>query len=707
MGANAKNKLSKKQELAPVISKFLFYEGDDSSKSEHNEYIVLKVEIRELLREQKNRQILAEVLLELQKDVSGETLIRLQLLYKSLGLHEDAYKKLKSWRWEVVSKGILELTRMRVEEAYGFITPFINHKRSVVRKQAEIAVVSLRQEGIKHFLDSSRYSVSEWQQLKLLEVIRNFKNFDPPRFRQWLVSSNPDVVLFSLRLIKYYDQNDAVNAILPLIKHKNNEVKIAALECIRQFGYEEALAHLKNIFFQCVPDVKLLILDTIANLGSESDIPFLKSIESKDRNFTIISKSLSAINSISPDTVLPTEGLDETLIDVPDSDEKLVETPINDTDEEFILDVTLDAEHIEERNEIVEEVIAVDTEEMTHIMTQTQELAESLPKPQHNAMSFIVHTDEIDEDLDTQEAVLTENLGTTIYPPTITEVDEADNSEIEEIELTPGELVEATLLKNLHYVPTESIFKTLFVNKENFEKKLLLTTIEFAGDAREIPLLKEIIANEMDKEIKTLAEDVLQTLIGNDETLQEMASRTDENEVFQMLSVFEKLFEEGDKDSKLMLLDQIAILGDHKELLFLNKLIKHKDVQIRKKVITIKCELEAKLGIVKTEECSAHEDVACTSNTSKMVLNAAVTVRNKQRIAMEYAFLSEDLIAEELEEDIPSELTFQLAEKSFAIEDAAEVDKIIAAHRSFTAELEGLLGQLNALPKILKDKFNG
>jgi len=707
MGANAKNKLSKKQELAPVISKFLFYEGDASSKSEHNEYIVLKVEIRELLREQKNRQILAEVLLELQKDVSGETLIRLQSLYKSLGLHEDAYKKLKSWRWEVVSKGILELTRMRVEEAYGFITPFINHKRSVVRKQAEIAVVSLRQEGIKHFLDSSRYSVSEWQQLKLLEVIRNFKNFDPPRFRQWLVSSNPDVVLFSLRLIKYYDQNDAVNAILPLIKHKNNEVKIAALECIRQFGYEEALTHLKNIFFQCVPDVKLLILDTIANLGSESDIPFLKSIETKDRNFTIISKSLSAINSISPDTVLPTEGLDETLINVSDADEKLVDAPIKETDEEFILDVTLDLEHSEEGNEIGEEVIAVETEEMTNIMVQTQELAESLPKPQDSTMSFVVHTDEIDEDSDIQEAVAIENLDAEIYPPKITEVEEMERSEIEEIKLTPDELVEATLLKNLHYVPTESVFKTLFIDKEIFEKKLLLTTIELAGDAREIPLLKEIIANEMDDEIKTLATDVLRTLIGNDKALQEMANNTDENETFQTLSIFEKLFKEGDKDSKLMLLDEIAMLGDRKELLFLNKLIKHKDIQIRKKIVAIKCQLEDRLGIVKTEECEIQQDITCISDTSKMISNAAVTVGNKERIAMEYAFLSEDLITEELEEDIPSEFTFQLAEKSFAIDANAEADKIIAQHRSFTAELEGLLGQLNALPKILKDKFNG
>ncbi|MGB7394299.1 MAG: hypothetical protein WA913_07900, partial [Pricia sp.] len=150
----------RKAELSPMISEFLFYE-DDVDKSEKSKYIELKIEIRELLRDQFNRKVMAEILLDLRKDVSGDTQRRLFKLYQDLGLEKDAFLKLKSWRWEVISKGILELTLMQVEDAYGFIVKFINDRRGTIRKQAEIATVTLKPDGIDYFLDTTKYKISE------------------------------------------------------------------------------------------------------------------------------------------------------------------------------------------------------------------------------------------------------------------------------------------------------------------------------------------------------------------------------------------------------------------------------------------------------------------------------------------------------------------------------------------------------------------
>jgi len=137
----------KKKELAPIISEFLFYDAK-GDKIEKINYIGLKVEIRELIKNNFDRKVLTEILMDLRKDVSGTTRSELFHIYRDLELHKDAYKKLKSWRWEVVSKGILELTQMNVTESYSIITRFINDKRSTIRKQAEIATVSLKEDGI-------------------------------------------------------------------------------------------------------------------------------------------------------------------------------------------------------------------------------------------------------------------------------------------------------------------------------------------------------------------------------------------------------------------------------------------------------------------------------------------------------------------------------------------------------------------------------
>ncbi|WP_273566782.1 hypothetical protein [Maribacter halichondriae] len=237
----------RKDEFSPMISEFLFYD-DNASKDEKTRYIELKLEIRQLLKDDFNRKSLAEILLDLRKDVSGDTQLRLFKLYKDLGLHKDAYQKLKSWRWERVSKGIMELTQMQVVESYNLITKFINDKRSTIRKQAEIATVTLKPDGITYFLDTTRYKISEWQQLKILDVLRNFEDFQPPRFKAWLTSTNRHVVLFALRLIKYYNQNDVNASLVVLVKHKNDQIKTEALKCIKEFNVFEAIETLEIVF---------------------------------------------------------------------------------------------------------------------------------------------------------------------------------------------------------------------------------------------------------------------------------------------------------------------------------------------------------------------------------------------------------------------------------------------------------------------------
>ncbi|MDO6782355.1 hypothetical protein, partial [Marinovum sp. 1_MG-2023] len=85
---------------------------------------------------------------------------------------------------------------------YEQITRFVNGSRGVIRKQSVIAIVSLKDEGINYFLDTTQHKISEWQQLKLLEILQNKKNYNPPRFKNWLFSKNTDTVLFALRLVK-------------------------------------------------------------------------------------------------------------------------------------------------------------------------------------------------------------------------------------------------------------------------------------------------------------------------------------------------------------------------------------------------------------------------------------------------------------------------------------------------------------------------
>ncbi|RRQ48320.1 HEAT repeat domain-containing protein [Maribacter algicola] len=299
----------KKKELSPIVSEFLFYD-ENGDKIEKINYIGLKIEVRELIKHAFDRKVLTEILMDLRKDVSGSTRKELFHIYQDLGLHEDAFKNLKSWRWEIISKGIFELTQMHVEEAYKPITRFINDRRPTVRKQAEIAVVSLKREGITFFLDHTKYKISEWQQLKLLDVVRNQEDYIAPPFRLWLTSKNNHVVLFALRLIKHYNQNDANSSLITLVNHKSNYIKREAIHCIKEFNITEALPVLKSVFDKNSTDIRMHILDAIAEIGSEADLSFLENIEGENYSFMVKNKAVRAINTIKPEAILPTKDIE-------------------------------------------------------------------------------------------------------------------------------------------------------------------------------------------------------------------------------------------------------------------------------------------------------------------------------------------------------------------------------------------------------------
>tara|TARA_R110002049_G_scaffold47596_5_gene137520 strand:- start:155061 stop:157919 length:2859 start_codon:yes stop_codon:yes gene_type:complete len=386
----------RKTELSPMISEFLFYE-DNGLKEDKSNYVALKIEIRELLKNSFNRKVLAEILLDLQKDVSGDTQKRLFSLYQDLGLHKDAFEKLKSTRWQVVSKGILELTSMQVVESYVFITKFINDKRSTIRKQAEIATVTLKPEGIAFFLDTTKYRISEWQQLKLLDAMRKLEDFNPPRFKLWLTSRNKHVVLFALRLVKYYNQNDCNASLIELVKHKNNQIRGEAIKCIKEFNVVAALDVLKLIFWKSNVEVKISVLDAIANLGSEADVAFLKLVENKEFNFSVKSKALSAINAISPESIMPTEGLQNADVSIT----PLTDVKENTTDktEDTLNSKLVDDNHIivlqsEEEREKVSQVAST-LAEKGNDKTSLKEMEEN-----HSTVTSTLSKEELMDSLD-------------------------------------------------------------------------------------------------------------------------------------------------------------------------------------------------------------------------------------------------------------------------------------------------------------------
>jgi HEAT repeat protein len=688
-----------------MICEFLFFEEDGEKKEKIN-YIDLKIQIRELIKNRFDREVLTAVLLDLRKDVNGKTRTELFRVYQDLELHKDAYKKLNSWRWEVVSKGIFELTQMEVIDSYSLITRFINDKRSTIRKQAEIATVSLKEEGINYFLDHTRYKISEWQQLKLLDVVRNKTDYEPPAFRLWLTSKNNHVVLFALRLIKYYNQNDASASLIQLLRHRDNHIKKEAIFCIRDFNVTDAVPVLTTIFWKCTTDVKMYVLEALSQLGTDDDIGFLEDVVTKEVAFTVKGKAITALNTIRPEGVLPTkdivptadfetelEILDATIpvpieTNIHSSEEQLnlqdiperAETVSIDTKQnaEYSLDIkpmeisflpivtedlaeivvkaeensTKEKEHYTDIRELLvyfEEIIPLSGSEELHfeflpIVTgdplsekKAEQLLHELPvtfeevivvdeirteknKPEKNKtekcltsqlrvsfeevivpLSSVVENHKLEEDVKAKlnigwqvekinfsDTIPTEAIShikviydvltlekTFIAKESIPEIDWNSAFEFETIVQS-----QAAITKNENEMEKElwDIPKPLFYDDVALNTIALLEDISEMGDYREIPHLNMLFQQETNAIVKARITELIASFSGVDDTL----LLFEPTMLPERQSVFHNLFEVSDIEAKIILLDEIAEVGDEQEIPLLEKLILSNDLDLQK-----------------------------------------------------------------------------------------------------------------------------
>ena len=167
------------------------------------------------------------------------------------------------------------------------------------------------------FLDDPQKDLSSWDQMKILEEIRE-KKIDIPDFSYWLGSENLSVVGFSLRMIRSFDQRSAYRAVLGLLGHQNDEIRAEVIVTLGELGVREALESLRTKFESENLTNRMLILRAMARIPDESNIDFLKELLKTSGNIQIeAAYALASIPSVG------VKGVQEVLEDLGKDSERI------------------------------------------------------------------------------------------------------------------------------------------------------------------------------------------------------------------------------------------------------------------------------------------------------------------------------------------------------------------------------------------------
>ena len=214
----------------------------------------------------REREIFLESILSLHKSLSGDMREQLRALYLQVDLKSISVEKLKSPHWELKIKGIRELAQMHVKESYPFLQQLAQHPNETVAMEAQLAMISLNEEESLNFLMTLRHPLSEWHQMHLFTMFKDRPVKKLPDFTVWLASHNDSVVMFALKMIRYFNQYESSMAIIRLLRHPSEEVRREVFSLLSEMQEMTSSSLLLDVYENADDQLKteiLLNLDSI------------------------------------------------------------------------------------------------------------------------------------------------------------------------------------------------------------------------------------------------------------------------------------------------------------------------------------------------------------------------------------------------------------------------------------------------------------
>jgi hypothetical protein len=279
-----------------------------------------------------NRQIFIDELRFLHSNLYGETASKLRDMYFNLELHKDSLRKVYSKRWYLKSKGFKEVAQLDVKDANDYISEFVNDKNPIIRVEAQVSLVKLSDEDPLGFLDSLKYTLSDWEMINIYDTLI-YHQIKIDSFEPWLENQNYSVVVFALRMIMLFKHIDAMPKVRQLLFHEHPEIRLAAIKALKPMESEEYIPDLIQLFrdetFRLseiikqyredeknkkIPQKKVRnlddllprkiryeIVDALGNVVSENELSFLSYVaKDPDNSFAIRMLALKTIFSVQP-----------------------------------------------------------------------------------------------------------------------------------------------------------------------------------------------------------------------------------------------------------------------------------------------------------------------------------------------------------------------------------------------------------------------
>jgi hypothetical protein len=214
------------------------------------------------LKKSVNKKIIIEQLYELANIIYGQKQIKLKNVYKYNELQPYMLKKIKNGSRPIKSVYLkyLSIRPFRDNILINF-SKLTVHPNPQIRMYSQLAYISQFSDHALSFLKNYPYRLSEWDQMNLYETMIH-NSIPVPDLYAYLYSGNDSVIIFALRLIRwYYLKSKDAGELLQLLGHSNDKVRLEAYKTLVELKFQGVDDIFRNYYLKESKPVKKLMID--------------------------------------------------------------------------------------------------------------------------------------------------------------------------------------------------------------------------------------------------------------------------------------------------------------------------------------------------------------------------------------------------------------------------------------------------------------
>ena len=227
-----------------------------------------------------NKELLINIILDLKKSLSGSSRAQLLEIAATLELSDHALRKLRRSSFNTQVQGLREISGLQLSDptVWERVKQIQHSRHAALSQEASLTLIKIGDSPDLSFLNTFSTSLSQWQQIHIHHCLRNFERHQLPDFSQWLTSDNESIVLFSLRMIAEFQQQQARELVISQLFHKSANIVTEAIYTVSQLKITDAIPTLISLLHQPNPRIQISSIRAIGQLGNNQQINALDNL---------------------------------------------------------------------------------------------------------------------------------------------------------------------------------------------------------------------------------------------------------------------------------------------------------------------------------------------------------------------------------------------------------------------------------------------